>query len=131
MKGHVEIAQWLIEQGADFEVVDFQNSTALIWAVQAGSLAIVEALVEAGANRFDDAPVEQTRVWNKRLDQALREARKTNDSFRKSEQSEAAVAYLEEVISHRPEVEPAKKMTKAEWMAKALEEDIAKVKTKC
>jgi len=49
-QGHIEIVNFLIENEADIEAVDFRGTTALIFAVLGGHVPCVRALVDAGAN---------------------------------------------------------------------------------
>ncbi|KAL4094146.1 hypothetical protein PRIC1_009809 [Phytophthora ramorum] len=49
--GHLEVARYLVEQGAKKEATDNQGKTALIWAACHGRLDMVRYLAEQGAKK--------------------------------------------------------------------------------
>ena len=48
--GHVEIAGYLLEEGAKLEAIDGRGQTPLIWAVKRGCMNVVRLLIDNGAN---------------------------------------------------------------------------------
>src|SRR5262245_48464482 len=54
-KGHLEVARFLLEKGADPNQKDtFYGSTAIEWAAQEGHFDVVKLLLQKGANGADD-----------------------------------------------------------------------------
>ena len=51
VEGHAEVAQLLVEAGADVNILDLEGSSALSLARSYGNLDIAADLVEAGATR--------------------------------------------------------------------------------
>jgi len=49
-EGHLDVVNWLLENGANLEAKDNQGWTALTWAANAGQTEIVVSLIKAGAS---------------------------------------------------------------------------------
>ena len=49
-KGHIEIVKFLLEKGANVNIIDNYGNTPLLWAIDKKHLEMVKLLIENGAN---------------------------------------------------------------------------------
>jgi len=70
LKGHVAVARWLVERGADKEATESHNGfTSLHIAALVGRITVVKMLVESGANKdaLSNANLTPLSLWLQRL----------------------------------------------------------------
>ena len=63
VNGHLDVVQYLVEQGANKEATDDCNKTPLFVAAKGGHLEVVQYLVEQGVNKDATDADTRTRCW--------------------------------------------------------------------
>ncbi len=99
-RGHLEIAKFLIEKGADPNITDtFYNATPMTWAQMRGNFEIMGALYGAGASGADEALSSAVRSNNLEFTRAILDSGAVNTSGFEAARKIAAGKTEEEALN--------------------------------